>query len=455
MALAVSPEGGGLAIDAASADDAVRVILGRFSGRLEEVARQMVERYREEIVDYRLAHPDFVYEDVYGVSLDALRKTVGDLESGRRTTSPADFEGARRGAARRVHQDMSLESFLHAVRLWGRVLWETVLSCTNEEVAAEREAALRIVGELLEHMDMLSTAAAQGYLDELQSVWSDREVVRRDLLDALIAGEGDSERVRRLARSLHLRLSERYVVVIVRGEERPAEEAPEQSVATRVALRRIVEAARARLKPATGSLLVGVRHGEVVALCPFGDLAELDPVREACCALARDLAEHRASVGMSGAHDGLAKLAVSYAEAREAVEIAVGTGIRGRVIAFDEVLIDSIVRSSRHADRILEDTIGPLVRYDAEKQSELVPTLRAYVDAGFNLTKSAELLCVHPNTVVYRLRRIRELSGRDPHVPDDLLLLYLGLKLIRLQSSPGAGLTPETGRRAAGSVRSF
>ena len=431
----VSPEGGVQAIDAVRADDAVRVIIGRFSGRLDEIARQMVERYRAEIVDYRLADPGFVYRDVYGVSLDALRTTVDDLESGRRATSPAVFEGTRRGAARRVHQGMSLESFLHAARLWGQVLWETVLSCTDEKVAAEREAALRIAGQVLEHMDMLSTAAAQGYLDELQSVWSDREIVRRDLLDALIAGEGDSERVRRLARSLHLRLSERYVVVIVRGTERPAEETPEQPLTMRAPLRRIVEAARARLKPAAGSLLVGMRHGEVVALYPLGDQAELGSVREASCALARDLAAHDASVGMSGAHHGLAKLAVSYAEAREAVEIAVGTGIQGRAIAFDEVLIDSILRSSHHADRILEDTIGPLLKYDAERQSELVPTLRAYVDAGFNLTKSAELLCVHPNTVVYRMRRIRELSGRDPHAPDDLLLLHLGLKLINLKSS--------------------
>ena len=60
----------------------------------------------------------------------------------------------------------------------------------------------------------------------------------------------------------------------------------------RVVLRRIVEAARARLKPTAGSLLVGMRHGEVVALYPFGDQAELDPVRQACCALARDLAAH-------------------------------------------------------------------------------------------------------------------------------------------------------------------
>jgi sugar diacid utilization regulator len=89
---------------------------------------------------------------------------------------------------------------------------------------------------------------------------------------------------------------------------------------------------------------------------------------------------------MSGAHDGLAKLAVSYGEAQEAVEIAVGTGTRGRVIAFDEVLIDSIVRSSPHADRILDDSIGPLVRYDAERQAELVSTLRAYISAGFDRT---------------------------------------------------------------------
>ena len=434
MTQSAAPEDGFQAVDATGADGAVPVILERLSGRLDEIARQMVERYREEILDYRLARPDFLYRDVHGVSLDALRKTLEDLQSGRRATT-ADFEGTRRGAARRVHQNVSLESFLHAARLWGRVLWETVLSCTDEEVGAEREAALRIAGSLLEHMDMLSTAAAQGYLDELQSVWSDREVVRRDLLDALIAGEGDSERVRRLARSLHLRLSERYVVVIVRGEECPAEETPEQPLATRVALRRIVESARARLKPAVGPLLLGVRHGEVVALYPFGDPAELAPVREACCALARDLAGQGASVGIGGAHDGLAKLAVSYAEAREAVEIAVGTGIRGRAIAFEEVLIDSIVRSSRNGVRILDDTISPLLRYDAEKQSELVATLRAYIDAGFNLTKSAELLCVHPNTVVYRLRRIRELTGRDPHVPDDLLLLYLGLKLISLKSA--------------------
>jgi sugar diacid utilization regulator len=411
----------------------MRVITERVSGQLEAVARRMVERYRDEIVDYRLVDDGVLYEDVYGVSLDALRVTVANLESGRQP-SPEELEATRAGAGRRVHQNVSLESFLHAWRLWGRLLWETVLASASAEVAVEREAALQIAGALLEHLDLQSSAAAQGFLEELQSAWSDREVVRRDLLDALIAGAGDSERVRRLARSLRLRLHENYIVVVVRGEERTLEETPDLPLATRVALRQIVDAARMRLKPRTGSLLVGMRHGEVVALHPFEDSGELETVKRSCCTLASDLEEQGACVGMSGCHAGLEQLAVSYAEASEAVEIAVGTGTRGRVVAFEDVLIDSIVRSSRHAERIVNSTIAPLLSYDEERQAELVATLQAYVATGFNLAKSAERLCVHPNTVVYRLGRIKGLTGRDPHAPDDLLLLQLGLKLVELRS---------------------
>ena len=415
----------------------VRVIMARLPGQLEAIALRMVERYREEIIDYKLADHDFLYRDVYGVSLAGLRVAVANLESGR---APAleEFEVVRSGAARRVHEFVSLESFLHAVRLWGLVLWQSVLACTHQEIASEREAALALVAPILEHIDLLSVAAARGYVDELQAVWSDREVVRHDLVEALIAGDGDSERVRRLARSLRVRLSQSYLVVVARTDEPPTEEMPDQSLANRAALRSVIEAARTRLRPRAGSLLVGMRHGAVMALYPFEHATEVEVALEACSALARDLGEAGVSVGVSGCHRGLGSLGVSYSEAVEAVEIAVATGARGRLVAFDEVLVDSIVRSSRHAERILDDTVTPLLAYDSDHRSDLVATLRAFVASGFNLTKSAESLSVHPNTVVYRLRRIREITGRDPHTPDDLLLLHLGLKLI--------DLTPERAR---------
>ena len=414
--------------------DPVAALARRIGAQVDDLGRRMVARYREEIADYGQADDDFLYGDVLDVSVDNLRVLLESIEQGREPPDDA-MEATRSGAARRVHQAVALESFLHAARIWGQTIWEAVLATARTDVPEEREAALHFATRLLQHLDLMSTSAAQGYLNELQSVWSDREVVRRDMLEALISGKADSESVRRLARSLHLRLADAYAVIVAHGQETPLDEEPEQPLATRAALRRIVESARVNLRPTAGSLLVGMRHGEVVALYPVSHRRDVEIVREQCTALAEALVDQNVSIGMSGCRDGLANVATSYGEARHAVEIAVGTGTHGRPIVFDDVLIDQVVRSSPHAARIIEGTLEPLIAYDAERQSDLVATLKAYVEAGFNLTRSAEILYVHPNTVVYRLRRIKELSGRDPHDAQDLLLLVLGLKLLDLTST--------------------
>jgi DNA-binding PucR family transcriptional regulator len=232
-------------------------------------------------------------------------------------------------------------------------------------------------------------------------------------------------------------LHDAYAVVLARGHDRALHATLDPPVAARGPLRRIVEATRVHLHPPAGCVLVGMRQGEVVALYPVGRADEMAGFRAQCDSLARALEEEGVSVGISGRGDGLPAIAEMYSEASEALESATAAGVFGRAVVFDDVLIDHIARSSRHRDRILEGTLGPLVRYDAERQGELVATLRAYVESGFNLTRSAESLCVHPNTVQYRLRRIRELSGRNPFDPEDLLLLHLGLKLTEMtQRSP-------------------
>jgi sugar diacid utilization regulator len=291
---------------------------------------------------------------------------------------------------------------------------------------------LEIAGHVMRFVDDLSTFVAASYSTEAQGASSDRAVLRRDLLDALIAGQGDSERIRRLARTLRVRLGESYVVVLVRGAAAVPEEHQGLPLTTRIALRRLVEAARAHLSPPEGTLLVGMRQGEVVALYPAARAIDLEQIKKECDALAGALADEDLRIGFSSWHPGMAAIAVGYAEARDAAEIALGAGIRGRAVAFNDVLIDHMVRSSPHGDRIVDQTIRPLVAYDSARQGDLVQTLRVYLDSGFNLTRSAEVLNVHPNTVVYRLKRVKDLSGRDPYDPDDLLLLLLGLKLTEL-----------------------
>jgi DNA-binding PucR family transcriptional regulator len=200
-----------------------------------------------------------------------------------------------------------------------------------------------------------------------------------------------------------------------------------------VALDRIVDTTRRDMQPPEGlRLLAGMHRGDLVVLYPVAGPGDLQLVRDECMELAKALSVE-VSLGISSYHPGLAAVAPAYAEARDAVEVADRLGIRGRVVGLDDVLVDQMLRASVHAKRLLLKAMQALVDYDLRHGSDLVATLQTYVDTRFNLTKSGGLLFVHPNTVVYRLRRIHELTGRDPHDVDDLLVLWLGLKTLDLR----------------------
>jgi sugar diacid utilization regulator len=338
---------------------------------------------------------------------------------------------AREVGAQRVHQGVSFEALVHGNRLWGETLWESVLAASGPDRPEEREAALAIAGRVWRHLDSVATAMAHGYLDEM----TDRGLLGRDLLDALLAGRGDCEPVRRAARVLHRRLGENYIVVVVRTDRWAGDDGPLRGHDAEVALDHMVAATRTSLRPAEAALLIAIRQGDVVALFPAAEPAELDSVRQGCEELAGELG-FDVSIGMSGWHPGRPAIATAYAEAREAAAIAMGAGITGRAVTLDDVLVDHLLGASPHARRILRETLSPLVEYDRAHRTELVATLRAYVDAGANLTRSAGLLSVHANTVVYRLRRIGELTGRDPSSMPDLQILFLALRLCELSAGP-------------------
>jgi sugar diacid utilization regulator len=188
-----------------------------------------------------------------------------------------------------------------------------------------------------------------------------------------------------------------------------------------------VRAVRNQLAPLARTFLVGARDTEVVCICGL-DLDDDGRELEAAC---HELAASGRgwTIGIGRLTEGIAGVRRSYSEARVATDLGFSTHRPGRAIRFADVLLDQILRSTRHTDALLEETVRPLVDYDRRKSAELLPTLRAYVASNFSLTKAAAQLAVNPNTVVYRLRRIHTLTRRDPSAVDDLLLLTLGLRL--------------------------
>ncbi|MGJ9421321.1 helix-turn-helix domain-containing protein [Aeromicrobium sp. CF3.5] len=84
-------------------------------------------------------------------------------------------------------------------------------------------------------------------------------------------------------------------------------------------------------------------------------------------------------------------------------------------------------------DRFLHDTLGPLLRYDQQRSTDLVATLTAYFAHDGNLRRTARALHVHLNTLLKRLDRITTVFGHDWRTVDDLQL-RLAVRLHELRT---------------------
>ena len=78
------------------------------------------------------------------------------------------------------------------------------------------------------------------------------------------------------------------------------------------------------------------------------------------------------------------------------------------------------------------ELLGKIELYDAQNQTELLKTLICYFKNDCNARITAKELFVHKNSVIYRVKRIEEITGLDLSDPEDRFNLQLGLKLDRI-----------------------
>jgi PucR family transcriptional regulator, purine catabolism regulatory protein len=84
-------------------------------------------------------------------------------------------------------------------------------------------------------------------------------------------------------------------------------------------------------------------------------------------------------------------------------------------------------------------TLGDLIAYDSEKNTDLVVTLTAYFRNQRKVRRTAEELFIHENTLAYRLRRIEAITARDLDDVQDSTELWLALKALPVVEAREAG----------------
>ncbi|WP_433171251.1 helix-turn-helix domain-containing protein [Actinoallomurus sp. CA-150999] len=251
-----------------------------------------------------------------------------------------------------------------------------------------------------------------------RSVAEAEERVRGELLDDLLTGRvTDVDALRARARPVGVDLDAPHVLVVVRHDgDRP----------------RAGFWAASYASAAHG--LVATRGDEIVLLLPG-----LDPggaarrvARECGASLGTP-----ATAGAAGPVRSPGEAAAAYQEAGRCADALLALGRAGDGAGAAELgFVGLLIGDGRDVESFLATALGPVIDYDERRGTKLVRTLEAYFEAGGSLSRAAERLHIHVNTVTQRLDRVGKLLGERWQSPEHALEIQLALRLYRL-SVPG------------------
>jgi Purine catabolism regulatory protein-like family/PucR C-terminal helix-turn-helix domain len=207
------------------------------------------------------------------------------------------------------------------------------------------------------------------------------------------------------------------------------------------------EAARVLLEEILPGALAGVSGTAAVALVASAGDA-LGQVRDAVGMLAGvpglDLPFGVSVVAGAGGENGgeaaggagtswaAADVCRVVAEARRARRLAelLGAGVHlvnSAEFGSSELLLAMVPAEARRSFRAA--LLTPLLAYDRDHGTELVSTLQVFLANSGSWSKAAEAMFIHVNSLRYRIRRIHELTGRDPRSLEDQAALLLALQI--------------------------
>ena len=139
-------------------------------------------------------------------------------------------------------------------------------------------------------------------------------------------------------------------------------------------------------------------------------------LRDELVSLVRPSGETAISVGVGTLREGIAGIRRSHAEARQALMLGRRMHGPGHLTLFGDLGVYRLIFAAERLPELSDlyaQSLGELLAYDRENSADLVRTLDAFFAANGSPKEAAVRLGVHRNTVLYRLDRIRDITGYD------------------------------------------
>ena len=379
----------------------MRRVGAALADRYADIGRAIAARAFEEIPAYSDAAPELIHDLRAGAiaTAELLARTFAEGASVRRE----DLGFVRELAARRVHQGISLEAFIRAYRVALLTIWE---ACAEEasRLRLSRAAGFALAGSAIDAIDTITTQAAEAYLREETRVRTQSGRAARDLLERLIGGQ-PVDPTRRHPAAPGLDPAAKLLTVVGRVEQ--------ASLAAGDALQLARDTLEQAMSLGSARPLVAIRHGELVLITvgtsPRTGLARLRAARQ------RTVDEHNIDVhyGVGIPSQGFAGVPQAYREA--ALSLSYTSPSRPVVSLEDLSPLECALIGATATTQAMIATKGSDLKAlpDAEL-TVAIETIRAFAAADLNITRAADQLHVHPNTIRYRLGQIAAKTGYDP-----------------------------------------
>ncbi|MFL6164438.1 MAG: PucR family transcriptional regulator [Jatrophihabitantaceae bacterium] len=294
-------------------------------------------------------------------------------------------------------QGIPIGTLLAAYQLGARQTWR-LISRQALRHGLPPEGLTALAESVFCFVDQLSSASAAGYLSEQSESAAAREQCRDELVELLLSDRGDSQAVRTAALRAGWRLPATAAVVLV----------GRQSEAGAAAISRLDRSC------------LRMRHG--------GLLGAIVPEPDAPGRRQRLAAELRGASATVGHPVPLAQLPASVRVASIAARLRQEKVLSADPLFADEHLDAIIVHNDpRLLQALRRQCLQPLEGLPAGSRGSLRQTLRSWLLHGGDRRATAAELRIHPQTVRYRMGRLRELFGDDLDDPGYRLKLLLAL----------------------------
>ncbi|KAB2337258.1 PucR family transcriptional regulator [Cytobacillus depressus] len=169
------------------------------------------------------------------------------------------------------------------------------------------------------------------------------------------------------------------------------------------------------------------------------DFAWVTRIKETSMEIKEFIKKHNKDIVVQVGIGNIAKTVIdiqkSYKEASDALEL--GETINGNesITAYSELGIFRLLCHFKDPAELIQFiplSLKKLLDYKQANQTDLLKTLQTFLDCQQNAAKTAKELYIHNKTVVYRLDRIKEITGMNFDEAEEMLSVQVGLKIINL-----------------------